>query len=50
MADLDTLRIRGIPFRALVDGAGVAVAGTDTIKDLADEGMAPICQVDGTGR
>jgi hypothetical protein len=49
MADLDTLRRRGIPYRALVDGAGVAVSGTDTIRDLKDEGMEPICEVDETG-
>jgi hypothetical protein len=49
MADLDALRARGIPARALVDAVGVAINGTKTIAELSQRGMRPICQVDATG-
>lgn len=49
MADIDLLHARGIPFRALVDGQGIAVGGTLTMAQLSDRGMMPACQVDADG-
>lgn len=49
MADIDEMHARGVPFRALVDGQGIAVGGTLTMAQLSSAGMMPVCEVDENG-
>lgn len=49
MADIDEMHARGVPFRALVDGSGIAIGGTATMQQLSSAGMMPIAQVDASG-
>lgn len=49
MADIDEMYARGVPFRALVDGQGVAMVGTLTMEELSRAGMMPACEVDASG-
>lgn len=49
MADIDEMHARGVPFRALVDGQGIAVGGTLTMAQLSSAGMMPVCEVDANG-
>ena len=49
MADIDLMPARGVPFRARVTAAGIAVGGTKTIDQLAAAGMRAVCTVDSNG-
>lgn len=49
MADIDEMHARGVPFRCLVDGQGVALNGTSTMAELSAKGMMPACEVDANG-
>jgi hypothetical protein len=49
MADTDLMPARGVPFKARVDGNGVALGGTTTALQLQQRGWRPVCTVDSTG-
>jgi hypothetical protein len=49
MGDIDTLRRRGVPYWALVNGQGVAINGTATLAVLWRRSMEAVCQVDASG-